>query len=219
MKMAKDEVVYPRNGRKRNPLQRWLSCKTDEAIKAKARAEVCSLCDYTTSKRQMHTHVRQHYTKNFCTCGYNSASYDSVYRHQFGQSCKATKQDIHEVDRHSYPRSLRFIIQKQHPPLAPVPPPPLGKSRGKRTLTYRRPAEPRSPTQEKLGQRVDVTLIRSKETDPELEYYRAQVDQHEQEASHYRERIDRWKIIRQYQYTMATNRGGQCEGRTYIFLQ
>ena len=40
--------------------------------------------------------------------------------------------------------------------------------------------------------------IRSIETDSELEYYRAQVDWHEQQARYYMERIDRWKIDRRY---------------------
>ena len=196
MKLAKDEVVYLRNGRRRNPLQRWLSCKTDEALKARARTEVCGLCNYTTSKRQMHTHVKQHFTKHFCTCGYNSASYDSVYRHQIGQSCTATKQDIHEVDKHSYPRFLRFIKWKTS--LAFGTRIPTLDGEGRRTLTYRRSIEPRKPIKERLGRRVDVSGILNPETGPELEYLRAQADWLEKEANYYRERIGRWKINRQF---------------------
>ena len=69
---------------------------------------------------------------------------------------------------------------------------------GKRTLTYRRPVEPRRPVKERLDKRVDVARIRNPETDPELEYLRAQVDWQGKEARHYRERIDRWEINRQY---------------------
>ena len=167
IKMAKNEIVYPEN-----PLQRWLFYKTDKAIKA----EVCSLCDYAPSKRQMHTHFRQHFTKHFCTCGYNSMSYDSVYRHRTGQSCTAAIQDMHEVDKHSYPRFLRLIKWKPVPAFGEWTSTLHGD--GRRTLTYRRSIEPRRPVKERLGRQVDVSRIHT----PEMERLRAQVEWHEQET-------------------------------------
>ena len=62
--------------------------------------------------------------------------------------------------------------QPQH--LEPVPP--TLDSKGQKTLTYKRPVEPRRPVKERLGKGVDVTRIRNTETDPELEYLRAQID-------------------------------------------
>ena len=113
MKLHKEETVYPRDGKRRNTLRRWITERTDEAIKAGDRREVCSLCQYTSSRKQMHVYFRQHYTKHFCSCGYQSTSYDSIYCHQKARTCSA--RGICEVDENSYPRFLRHVGWREAP--------------------------------------------------------------------------------------------------------
>ena len=65
MKIAKESEGCPQAGRRRHRPDRFITCTTDTAIKAGSRKEKCDRCDYTSSKRQMHLHYRQHLTKHF----------------------------------------------------------------------------------------------------------------------------------------------------------
>ena len=49
MRMAKDETVYPKDGRRKNPLRRWITEKSDKAITAGSQKEGCNPCQHATS--------------------------------------------------------------------------------------------------------------------------------------------------------------------------
>ena len=49
MRMAKDETIYPKYDRRRNPLRRWITEKSDKAIKAGSQKEGCNPCQHATS--------------------------------------------------------------------------------------------------------------------------------------------------------------------------
>ena len=185
MKLHKEETGYPRDGKRRNILRRWITERTDEAIKAGACREVCSLCQYTSSCKQMHVHFRKHYTKHFCSCGYQSASSDSIYCHQKGRTCFA--RDIYEVHKNSYPRFLRHVGWKEIPKFGECIP--TLNPEGKRTITHRRPAEvpTRRSVKERLGKPVNTARVYASETHPELERLEAEARWHKREAERYRE--------------------------------
>ena len=61
IKMAKDETVFSRDGRRRTPLRRLISERPLIKInvnqpKEGSRKEVCRLCQHTTSRKKMHIH-------------------------------------------------------------------------------------------------------------------------------------------------------------------
>ena len=91
------------DGRRRNSPRRWISQRSDEAIKDGSRKKVCRLCQHTASRKKMHIHFLQHYTKYICTCWYKGVSYDSVYCHQRNGSCSTPTQGIHKVDKNKRP--------------------------------------------------------------------------------------------------------------------
>ena len=134
MRIAKDTEVFPRAGKRRHQLARFITCTTDTAIKAGSRKEKCDRCDYVTSKKRMHLHYRQHLTKHFCGCGYNNASYDSIYQHQHYGHCREPANIIYEVVRRSYPRFLRHVKWSTAQPFGECIPTLNGD--GQRTMTY-----------------------------------------------------------------------------------
>ena len=187
--MHKEETVYPRDGRRRNTLRRWITDRSDEAIKTGSRKDTCSICQYTGSRKKMHAHFRQHYTKHFCSCGYRSASYDSIYCHQKDGPCST--RDIHEVDRNSYPRFLRHIGWRTAPIFGECIP--TLDREGRRTMTYRRPDKnaTRRPVKERLGRPTRTPYVQ--DTHPELERLEREARWHEKEAARYREKARRWR--------------------------
>ena len=89
----RENLVFPKSGDKRNLLCRFISTKKDDRVKAGSRRDRCQECSFTFSRRKMHVHVRQHYTKHFYPCGYRSTLYDTVLQHQQHGGCQqnATK--------------------------------------------------------------------------------------------------------------------------------
>ena len=65
--------------------------------------------------------LRQHYAKHFCSCGYRSASYDSIYCHQ--KSGASSTQDIHEVDKIAIHNSYDILGGERHQYLENAYPP------------------------------------------------------------------------------------------------
>ena len=128
----------------------------------------------------MHVHFRQHFTKHFCSCGYQSASYDSIYCRQKSGACST--RGIHEVDMNSYPWFLRHIGWKKAPSFEECIPTLNGE--GKQTMTFRQPTEslPRRPVKERLGKPVHTSRVYVPETHPEVERLEAEARWHEREA-------------------------------------
>ena len=113
--LSKDEVVFPQSSRRRNSLHRYVSAKTDKAIKDGSQKDSCQNCEYLTSRKKMRVHLWQLYIKHFCSCGCRSASYDLIYNHHRYRLCTATTTDIYEVDRNSYLRFLRHCRMEDCP--------------------------------------------------------------------------------------------------------
>ena len=89
---------------------RWLTedtrYKVAEAISGRYR-DTCKYCDLRAPTRRLRVHVRQHFIRCFCPCGFNRVSRHSVGDHQRrnGRSSLhgGTDGKIYEVDKESYP--------------------------------------------------------------------------------------------------------------------
>ena len=191
MRTLKDGEVYPRAGKRRHQLARYITSMTDEKIKAGARKEKCDRCNYTTSKKKMHLHFRQHFTKHFCSCGYTSASYDSIYQHQKYGHCRESSRTIYEVDRNSYPRFLRHVGWRSAQPFGECRPTLDGE--GRRTLTYSNSSEQRPSIQDRLGEPVRIRQVRDPAAEKELRRLERQALWHAHEAERYKERARKWR--------------------------
>ena len=191
MRTLKDGEVYPRAGKRRHQLARYITSMTDEKIKAGARKEKCDRCNYTTSKKKMHLHFRQHFTKHFCSCGYTSASYDSIYQHQKYGHCRESSRTIYEVDRNSYPRFLRHVGWRSAQPFGECRPTLDGE--GRRTLTYSNSSEQRPSIQDRLGEPVRIRQVRDPAAEEELRRLERQALWHAHEAERYKERARKWR--------------------------
>jgi transposase InsO family protein len=66
-----------------HPIEKFVSQDTWIAINNNIKDNACTICGYSASaQRKIKIHVRQHYTKVFCPCGYGSSSRDTVGYHQ-----------------------------------------------------------------------------------------------------------------------------------------
>ena len=69
--------------RKRIPTTEWVSRRTKDAIEKAVRdGQGCKLCNFTTSRRRIRIHVRQHFCLHYCHCGFQHVSRDQVAEHQ-----------------------------------------------------------------------------------------------------------------------------------------
>ena len=150
---------FPRAGRRRHQLDRFITCTTDTAIKAGSRKDKCGHCDYTSSKKRMHRHYRQHLNKHFSGCGYNSASHNSIYQHQHYGHCREPSNIIYKGDRQCYARFLRHVKWTLAQPFGECIPALDGEGRCK--LTYQIPEERRRPVRERLGEPVAVRRMQT----------------------------------------------------------
>ena len=69
--------------RKRIPTTEWVSRRTKDAVeRAVPDGQGCKLCDFTTSRRRIRIHIRQHFCLHYCHCGFQHVSRDQVAEHQ-----------------------------------------------------------------------------------------------------------------------------------------
>ena len=193
MKMNKDSRVFPKNGNRRSSLFRFVSAKTDDAIKRGSRKNQCQSCSYVTSKKQMHVHTRQHFTKHFCSCGYRGTSYETIIHHQTYKDCSARTTDVYEVDKSSYPRFLRHVGWKSATPFGDCIP---TSSRDERHPQMN-PLVERRPVKERLGA---PRINRLREVRPEIDELvrlEEKAKWHHKEAVRYQAKADSWR--RRYQ--------------------
>ena len=73
----------------------------------------CKICNCQGNKKRIKVHVRQHYTRNFCSCGYNSVSRDTVLNH--AKRCENSNRITYEVDKKSYPLFCNTMGWKRPP--------------------------------------------------------------------------------------------------------
>ena len=56
---------------RRIPTTEWVSRSTKEEVeRAVVDGQSCRLCEFSTSKRRIRIHIRQHYCMHFCQCGF-----------------------------------------------------------------------------------------------------------------------------------------------------
>lgn len=93
------------------PKLRWLSAATEVLLRnnvAGSKKNTCIVCNCSSSVRRISHHVKQHFRRSFCHCGYQHASRDCVGKHQrslvdIGEAIHTQKKGlIYDVDSDSY---------------------------------------------------------------------------------------------------------------------
>ena len=71
------------------------------------------ICNCQGNKKRIKVHVRQHYTRNFCSWGYNSVSRDMVLSQT--KKCENSNRIAYELDKKSYPLFCNTMGWKNPP--------------------------------------------------------------------------------------------------------
>jgi hypothetical protein len=83
------------------------------------RGDECRYCGLKNNQRRLRVHLKQHFLKNFCPCGYSRTSRDTVVDHQRRRgrvpSHGGSEGHIFEVDKASYPDFVKFMGWKEPP--------------------------------------------------------------------------------------------------------
>ena len=108
-----------RQKKRRSKMKKYVSTHTEELIREAADKEAgqCRICRINVAGRHLLKHLRQHFTRVFCRCGFQSPSKDVVARHQrqhqhgpeHGQRCL-------EAERSLYPKLCRDMGWQSPPP-------------------------------------------------------------------------------------------------------
>ena len=113
--------------RKRIPTTEWVSRRTKDAIeKAVHDGQGCKLCNFTTSRRRIRIHVRQHFCLHYCHCGFQHVSRDQVAEHQrqIRRSDHARSRcQIHMVDEgqfSAFKKEMGWPAKRTFGPLLPT---------------------------------------------------------------------------------------------------
>ena len=113
--------------RKRIPTTEWVSRRTKDAIeRAVHDGQGCKLCNFTTSRRRIRIHVRQHFCLHYCHCGFQHISRDQVAEHQrqIRRSDHArSKCQIHMVDEGQFSifrKEMGWPAKRTFGPLLPT---------------------------------------------------------------------------------------------------
>jgi hypothetical protein len=89
----------------RQPRSKYVTKETWNFIESCIDDTSCTLCGYKGSaKRKAKIHVRQHFTKVFCPCGYGSVSRDSVGCHQRNKN---------RSTRHGGPKKICIEVEEK----------------------------------------------------------------------------------------------------------
>ena len=89
---------------------KWLSDTTRLALSRAIigpNRDQCRHCDFLGESRRVRIHVRQHFTRNYCRCGFHSASRDTVVEHVKKRG--SSHGPVHEVDRATYQEFARAM--------------------------------------------------------------------------------------------------------------
>ena len=91
--------------RKKIPTIEWVWRRTkDEVERAVCDGQGCKLCDFTTSRRRIRIHIRQHFCLHYCHCGFQHVSRDQVAEHQ-----RQTRRSNHASSR----CQIHMVSEKQ----------------------------------------------------------------------------------------------------------
>ena len=114
-----------------NEKRRWLTDKTKRLfvhgiVRCDRNAlNSCRICGLQASPKRLWYHIRQHYARYFCYCGYNQVSRDTVLAHV--KKCPNSKSStIYEVDKESYKAFCYAMGWKTPPEFLPCVPTKIG---------------------------------------------------------------------------------------------
>jgi hypothetical protein len=145
---------------------KWISPQTRGALgQAICREqEVCTLCDREGTLKRLRVHVRQHFLRCYCPCGYGRLSRDSIGDHQrrMGRTPAhgGSQGDIYESDAQMFPQMAEYLGWKDPSPFEaclPVRDPSL-RQRGR--PTYRPNADARARIRELKRKSIPATSTR-----------------------------------------------------------
>lgn len=117
--------------KKKLPNVVWTKEVTKEKIKQATNKNECLECglklgEGKTGAKRVAMHIKQHFTKMYCCCGFHSQSRDSVYHHQMTSTAEGHQGEelrIHEVDAGSYvdfARTMGLPAKLEFPPCIPT---------------------------------------------------------------------------------------------------
>ena len=152
------------------PNQRWVGPQIRQAIMTNRRSnrKRCCICQYKCSMQaRQEEHIRRHFSRMFCRCGFGSGNADGIQRHQqsIGQleRDRAHGDQIFKVDAEHYTQWARYVGLRNPPPFSgPVAAPPT-------TVTNRLGPRASTPLEATVAPPVPREM-----TDHELSYLRAQ---------------------------------------------
>lgn len=100
-----DEELQEKKVEKRQ----WVSqeTKTRMELAGKDVRLKCYICKLVTSRKALQRHVKIHFVKYYCKCGFSSQSRDYVAKHKKG--CKNNDDIIYEVDRETYAEWAKHV--------------------------------------------------------------------------------------------------------------
>lgn len=114
------------------PQQRWVGPEYGRVLREIGEKEdrVCSICHYhCLTQVQLEDHLRRHFSRMFCRCGYNSESISSVRRHQQAKAKEGRNPQhggedaaIYEVDEERYNLWTQYVGLVRPPPFKIHPP-------------------------------------------------------------------------------------------------
>ena len=137
---------------------RWLTEETRhkvaEGIVGQYR-DTCKYCKLTAPTRRLRIHVRQHFIRYYCPCGFNRVSRDSVGDHQRknsrGSLHGGTIGKTYEVDKASYPALCRAMEWEEPEPFQDCTPNLQPREQPTEARPKRRRRPPSSPASANPG--------------------------------------------------------------------
>ena len=116
------------------PQQRWIGPEYGRVLRKinEKGDRVCSVCSYhCLTQVQLEDHLRRHFSRMFCRCGYNAESISSVRRHQQAKAKEGRnlqhggeEATIYEVDEEKYELWTAYVGLARPPPFKIFPPRP-----------------------------------------------------------------------------------------------
>ena len=106
----------------------WITEETQALITISlvgAMRNTCRICGLEgSSTKRTRVHIKQHYVRNFCSCGYNTVSRDSVLGHN--KKCCLSNKIVYQVDCESYQAFCAAMNWRNPPEYKPCVPTKLG---------------------------------------------------------------------------------------------
>ena len=163
--LQREKLSYHQHNLPRRPRRitvrtsaRWLTEETRhkvaESLVGQYR-DTCKYCQLTAPTKRLGVHVRQHFIRYYCPCGFNRVSRDSVGDHQRrnsrGSLHGGSTGKIYEVDKASYPALCRAMEWEEPEPFQECVPNRQPKEQPTEVRPQRRRRPPPPPTSANRG--------------------------------------------------------------------